>query len=49
MPAKTRNAFEEGDWFKTGDFGYFDEMGLLHVHGRISHMISVGGKNVKFY
>lgn len=37
---KTTESFE-GDWFKTGDLGYVDEWGYLHVVDREKDMILV--------
>jgi len=34
------------DWYKTGDLGYFDEAGNLHVTGRKDNMYVSGGENI---
>jgi acyl-CoA synthetase (AMP-forming)/AMP-acid ligase II len=44
-PAATKAAFT-GDWFKTGDLGYFDADGYLFLTGRIREMINRGGEKV---
>jgi acyl-CoA synthetase (AMP-forming)/AMP-acid ligase II len=44
-PMATEAAFV-GDWFKTGDVGYFDEEGYLFLTGRIREMINRGGEKV---
>lgn len=42
----TREVFEEG-WFKTGDEGFLDSDGMLHISGRKKNVIiSKSGKNV---
>lgn len=33
-------------WFRTGDTGYFDAHGLLHVSGRADAMFISGGENI---
>ncbi len=33
-------------WFHTGDAGYIDEEGFVHVEGRVGSMIITGGENV---
>lgn len=43
--AKTAEAFR-GGWFHSGDLGYYDAHGLLHVVDRKKDMIKTGGENV---
>jgi len=44
-PLRTTEAFR-GGWFHSGDLGYYDECGLLHVVDRKKDMIKTGGENV---
>jgi acyl-CoA synthetase (AMP-forming)/AMP-acid ligase II len=43
--AATAAAFS-GDWFKTGDQGFFDDEGYLYLSGRTREMINRGGENI---
>ena len=44
-PEATAAAFS-GDWFKTGDLGYFDDDGYLFLAGRIKEIVNRGGEKV---
>lgn len=44
-PAATEETFGSG-WIKTGDVGWFDERGYLHISDRKKDMIISGGFNV---
>ena len=46
MPDKTCAVITEDGWFRTGDVGFFDAEGFLHVTGRVDDMFTVGGFNV---
>lgn len=44
---KTRQAFTDDGWLKTGDMGFIDDEGFLSIIGRIKEMIVLNtGKNV---
>lgn len=44
-PEATAQAFRDG-WFHTGDLGFLDAHGFLHITGRSSDMFISGGANV---
>lgn len=44
-PVATEAAFA-GDWFKTGDLGFFDDDGYLFLAGRLKEIINRGGEKI---
>ena len=44
-PDATAQAFD-GDWLKTGDVGYLDAEGYLHIVDRIKDLVIRGGENI---
>ena len=44
---KIDRPFDSEGWFTTGDRGYIDDEGMLHVTGRIDNMFIAGGENVQ--
>lgn len=45
-PEATASSYDDGDWFKTGDMGSFDEQGYLFISDRLKDMIISGGENI---
>jgi len=45
-PERTREAFTDDGWLRTGDIGYEDEEGYFYVTGRAKELIIKGGENI---
>ena len=46
QPDKTNEVIDKNFWYHTGDVGYLDSDGYLHINGRIKEMIIRGGENI---
>lgn len=46
MPEKTREEFRADGFFITGDLGFVDEAGYVHIVGRAKDLIIAGGFNI---
>lgn len=49
QPELTKKAFDENNWYKVGDIGYFDGKGYLFVYGRLSDAIIFDDRKVTLY
>jgi len=45
-PALTKEVLDEDGWYRTGDIGYLDDEGFLHLVDRKDNMIISGGENI---
>jgi acyl-CoA synthetase (AMP-forming)/AMP-acid ligase II len=45
-PTSTAETFDEEGFFHTGDVGFLDEEGLIHIVDRIKEMVKVRGQQV---
>ena len=46
LPEETQRVLGADGWLRTGDAGFLDEDGYLHIRDRIKDMIVSGGENV---
>ena len=46
LPDSTAAAFTADGWFRSGDLGYLDAEGYLHISDRLKDMIISGGENI---
>ena len=45
-PEATASTIDDEGWLHTGDIGFIDELGLLHLNSRRSDLIIRGGENI---
>ena len=46
LPEETAKSIVKGQWFRSGDAGYFDKDGYVYIFDRVKDMIVSGGENV---
>lgn len=45
-PEANASTFDDQRWMKSGDVGYVDEDGFIHITGRIKEIVIRGGENI---
>ena len=46
QPEQTKEAIDDEGWLHTGDLGWLDDDGYIHLEGRIKEMINRGGEKI---